>query len=377
MSDELRIGFHGFGFIGKVHAFGYRTLPFFYPTLPGARFVAVCTSSRESAERAKMSFGFERATVDFREITEAPDIDVVHIATPNRLHRDALLSALAAGKHIYCEKPLVASMAEAREVAAGLESYRGTAQMVFQNRFFPATMRAKQLVREGFLGDLLSFRAAYLHSGSADPEAPLKWKLSKSEAGGGVLFDLGSHVLDLLRHLAGEFAEVDCRTKVAFAERPSADGKRRMRVEAEDLALVTVRAAAGALGTVEATKIATGALDELRFELHGTRGAMRFNSMRPNWLETYSLEDPEGLTGGDRGWKAVDTAAHFPAPAANFPGPKFSLDWLRAHTACLANFVEAIAAGRPAEPSLAVGIRIQEIMDACYRSADQRRPVTV
>ena len=369
MSEELRVGFHGFGFIGKVHAYGYRTLPFYYPDLPRARFVSVCTSSGKTAREAKERFGFERATTDFRQVTEAADVDVVHIATPNRLHRDALLSALAAGKHVYCEKPLVASAREAREVEAALEGYKGTAQMVLQNRFFPATMRAHRLVGEGFLGELLSFRAAYLHAGSADPKAPLKWKLSKSEAGGGVLFDLGTHIIDLVRHLAGEFIEVDCRTKIAFSERPALDGGGKLPVEAEDLALITVRTAGGALGTVEATKIATGTLDELRFELHGTRGAMRFNSMRPSWLEVYSVGDP--------GWKALQTAHAYPPPAAKFPGPKFALGWERTHVACLANFVGAVGEGRAAEPSLKVGVRLQEIMDACYRSAEEKRPVEV
>ena len=370
MPEELRVGFVGFGFIVKVHAFACRAMPFYYPHLPRARFVALCTSRRESAEAAAKLFDFPRATTDFREVTEADDVDVVHIATPNRYHKDALLSAMAAGKHIYCEKPLVASLEEAREVESALSAYRGIAQMVLQNRFFPATLKARELVEEGFLGRILSFRGAYLHSGSADPEAPLKWKLSRREAGGGVLFDLGSHLIDLSMHLAGDFAEVDCRTAVAFSERPALDGSGRVPVDAEDLALVVARTAGGALGTLEASKIATGALDELRLEIHGTRGAMRFNSMRPNWLEVYDAKRGEG-------WTALDTVNRFPPPAAPLPGPKFSIGWIRSHCACLANFVQAIATGQPAEPSLAVGVRLHEVMDACYRSADRLQPVQV
>jgi levoglucosan dehydrogenase len=370
MADELRVGFLGFGFIGKVHAYGYRTFPFYYPNLPGARFVAVCTSRDESARAAKDAFGFDRATTDFREVTEADDVDVVHIATPNRDHKDALLSAMAAGKHIYCEKPLVASAAEAAEIEAALAGYAGTAQMVLQNRFFPATRRAKELAGSGFLGDVLAFRAAYLHAGSANPDAPLKWKLSKDAAGGGVLFDLGAHIIDLTTHLVGDFAEVDCRTKVAFADRPALDGSGRVPVEAEDHAVVTARTARGALGTVEATKIATGSLDEVRFEIHGTRGAMRFNGMRPNWLEVYSVDDAD-----EGGWRSLDTANQFPPPAPTFPGPKFSVGWIRSHVACLANFIDAVVSGAPAEPSLARGIQLQRVMDACYRS-DREGKVT-
>ena len=367
----LRVGFLGFGFIGKVHAFAYRTLPFYYPKLPRGRFVGVCTSSARTSREAQSSFGFERATSEFREITEADDVDVVHIATPNHLHKEALLSAMAAGKHIYCEKPLVTSMDEANEIGDALAGYKGTSQMVLQNRFSPAAIKARELVEAGFLGDVLSFRAAYLHSGSANPASPLKWKLSRKEAGGGVLFDLGSHIIDVVRRLTGEFAEVQCHTKIAFTERPALNGDGMVAVEAEDLALISVRTVGGALGTIEATKIATGTLDELRYEIHGTSGALRFNSMTPSWLETYRVGE------GDAGWKAIDTATAYPPPAASFPGPKFALGWIRTHVACLANFIHAIEDGRAAEPDLSVGIRLQEIMDACYRSAESGVSVAV
>jgi predicted dehydrogenase len=369
MGKALRVGFVGFGFIGKVHAYAHLTMPLFYdPSSVATVLAAVCTSRPETARAAQERFGFERATDDFRAVTESPDIDVVHITSPNLFHRDHLLSALAAGKHIYCEKPLTVTLAEAREVERALGSYRGTHQMCLQNRFFPATLRAKQLIDEGFLGQLLGFRAAYLHSGSADPQAPLRWKLDRS-MGGGVLLDLGPHVIDLVRLLAGEFAEVLAATSIAYPERPSpAEPQRTVAVEAEDSALLLVRTRSGALGSIEASKVATGTEDELRLELHGSLGALRFNSMQPNYLEAYSRADPEEPLGGTRGWKAVATVARYPKPA-DFPGPKFATGWLRSHVACLANFLAAVAAGRKAEPGIEVGVRLQEIMDAARRSA--------
>ena len=376
MDRPLRVGFVGFGFIGKVHAYCHINMPLFYDPPPmRTALTAVCTSRPETAERAKERFGFNVATDDYRAITEGPDIDIVHIASPNVFHRDHLLSAMAAGKHIYCEKPLVASLNEAREVEAALASYRGTHQMCLQNRFFPATMRAKQLVDEGFLGQLLSFRASYLHSGSADPNAPLKWKLDRA-MGGGVLLDLGSHVIDLVRHLCGEFQEVLMDSAIAYPERPStSDPNRKVAVEAEDLAVLLVRTASGALGTIEASKIATGTEDELRIEIHGSDGALRFNSMQPNYLEVYERTRPEEPIGGSRGWTAVATVQRYPEPAA-FPGPKFSIGWIRSHLACLHNFLSALASGTKAEPGLEVGVRLQEIMAATQRSREARNWVS-
>jgi len=210
------VGIIGFGFMGRTHAYGHVNLPLFYDPAPcRTRLVGVATSRRETAEAAKEALGFEVATTDWRALIDRPDIQIIHVCTPNKYHKEQVLAALAGGKHVYCA--------------------RVTHQMVLHNRFFPATMRAKAMVEAGFLGDVLSLRAAYLHSGSVDPNAPLKWKLDADLAGGGVLLDLGSHVLDLVQHLVGPVSVLDCRTQIAYPERPVLDDPTRLaRVTAED-----------------------------------------------------------------------------------------------------------------------------------------------
>lgn len=372
------VGILGFGFIGKVHAYGHLNIPLFYDPPPCAtRISHVCTSRIETAERGRAQIGADVATTDFRAVTENPDIDIVHICTPNHLHKDALLSAMAHNKHIYCDKPIVAELDEVPPIQAALEQYTGVAQMTFQNRFFPATMRAWQLVEEGFLGDLLQFRACYLHAGSADPNAPLKWKLA-AEAGGGVIADLASHVFDLLHPLVGDYASLMAATQIAYPERPSAeDPEKRVKVEAEDNVMMLVRTKSGALGTIEATKLATGSEDELRFELHGSKGAIRFNLMAPHRLEVYDATAAGSPIGGHRGWTRIDTGQRYPAPGGKFPSPKASIGWMRAHMACLANFLYCVAANQPAEPGLEQGIYIQKLIDAAKRSARENAWVAI
>jgi predicted dehydrogenase len=266
----------------------------------------------------------------------------------------------------------VATAAEAAEVAAALPAYRGTGQMTLQNRFFPATQRAKQLIDDGFLGKILGFRAAYLHAGSADPAAPLKWKLSAAR-GGGVIADLGSHVLDLVQHLLGDYAALSALTQIAFADRPSAtDPKQRVPVDAEDCVLMLARMQSGAVGTLEASKLATGAEDEMRVEIHGSQGALRFNGMDAHHLEAFDARPADQPLGGLRGWTRIDTGQRYAAPASGFPGPKLGIGWLRSHAACLANFLQAVAEGRPGNPGLDQGIKIQRLMDAAQRSAKSR-----
>ncbi len=372
------VGIIGFGFIGKVHAYGYINIPLFYDPPPlRTKLIGVCTSHRETAEKAKEVAGFEFATTDFREIIDRDDIDIVNICTPNRFHREELLAAIESGKHIYCDKPLAFNSTEADEIAERLDGYDRVHQMTLQNRFFPATMRAKQLVDEGLLGEPISFRAVYLHSGSVDRDKPLSWKLDKHIGGGGVLYDLGPHVLDLIFHLIGEPREVFAENKILFGERPASDApSKKVKVEAEDLSVLVLKMKNGALGTVECSKIATGINDELRFEIHGTRGGIRFNLMEPNWLEIYDATQPDSPIGGRCGFTKLETVQRYPKPVS-FPGPKFSIGWIRSHMACLCNFLSAIADGRSAEPSLFVGAKLQKYMDRMYKSALERKWVDV
>ncbi len=368
----LNVGIIGFGFIGKVHTYSYLNMPLYYDPPPvRTRLLGVCTAHQETADKAAEQVGFEFATTDFRELIAHPDIDVVNICTPNRQHKEQLLCAIENNKHIYCDKPLTASAEEAREVLAAMKNYTGTHQVTFDTRFFPATLKAKELADAGLLGDVLTFRAEYLHAGSANPDAPFKWRFSKSAAGGGALYDLGSHVIDLVRHLVGGFTELTCTTKVAFADRPSTHGtQERMPVDVDDAAFLLVKTNSGALGSIEASKLATGTEDELRFEIHGTNGALRFNLMDPNWLGVYDRAE------ADAGWKNIATVQRYPN-SHGFMTPKASIGWVRAHVACLHNFLAAIAEHRPAQPGIETAVEIQEIMDAAYRAAEGKTWVKV
>jgi predicted dehydrogenase len=372
------VGILGFGFIGKVHAFGYLTLPLFYDPLPlQTRITHVVTGRAQTAEKARQMIGAQVATTDYRAVTENPEVDIVHICTPNHLHQDALLSAMAGQKHIYCDKPLVATLDEAQEIGRALAAYRGTSQMTFQYRFYPSTMRAKQLIDAGVLGRILGFRVCYLHSGSASPAAPAKWKLT-AEAGGGVIADLASHVLDLVDWLIGPFASIMATTQIAYPDRPSAeDPSRRIAVDAEDSVMLLARMASGAQGTLEATKLATGSEDELRLEICGAQGSLRFNGMDPHHLELYDATASDQPQGGLRGWNRIQCGQRYPAPAASFPSPKAPIGWTRSHVACLAAFLEAVAAGRSAEPDLRRGIHVQQLMERVRESARDQRWVTV
>ncbi len=368
-----KVGMLGFGFIGKVHAYGHLNIPLYYEQQAfRSQISKVCTSKAETANKAAELLGSAQAVSDFREITEDPEIDIVDICTPNNLHCEALLSAIQQQKHIYCDKPLTATWDEAQQIKEALKNYRGISQMTLQNRFFPVTMRAKQLIEEGRIGEPLEFRAAYLHSGSADPTAPLKWKLSGA-AGGGVVADLGSHILDLMQHLLGDFQELCADTHIAYPERPSADNPKQMlKVDAEDNMQVTLRLANGALGQISASKIATGTEDEVSFEIYGSKGAIKMLPMEWHRLHFYDAAANAKPLGGLRGWTAIDCGQRYDKPAG-FPTPKASIGWMRGHMHCLYTFLNSVHTGCAAGPTLEQGVYIQYLIEKVKESASKRQ----
>lgn len=374
---ELGVGCVGYGFIGKVHTYAYKNISFYYDPPPARiRLVGVCTAHKETAEKG-LADGYELATTDFEELLRRPDIDIINVCTPNSLHKDQVIAAAEAGKHIYCDKPLARNLAEAREMAEAVKKAGTFCGMALQYRHIPAVLRAKQLVDEGLIGEPFSIRGAYLHSGYVDPDRAISWRMRRSESGAGALFDLGSHVLDLMRFLCGEFASVSADTEIFTRERPAAPGSaERAVVDVDDLAVMRLRMKNGMLGTCEASRVATGSNDELRVELHGREGAILFNHQDPNWLYVYDRRRAGGPYGGDGGFTRIEAVMRYPAPA-KLPGPKFSPGWFRFHVACLEAFVESVVEGKEPMPSIADGLAVQEVMEAALISVREGREVSL
>lgn len=369
-TPELGVGMVGYGFIGKVHTFAHRSLQLFYDPLPArTRLVGVCTATEESGQKAREQAGYEFATTDYRNLLDRDDIHIIHCCTPNDAHHALLKDALRANKHIYCDKPLTRTLAEAEEIAALARQTRAVHRMTFNYRFVPATLRAKELVDEGFLGTVYQFRAAYLHAGYVDPNRPISWRLQNNKSGGGALMDLGVHIFDLMRHLLGDFASVNAQLKTFLDRRPDPRrGGSLAPVDVDDVALVQARTASGAIGSIEATRLATGTQDELRFEIHGSRGALAFNLMEPNWLTVYDNTRPEAPLGGTRGPQRIECVTRYPKPYA-FGATKNAIGWPQFHIHCLYDFIASVARGELGSPSFEDGLAAQRFVDACQRSA--------
>ena len=225
------------------------------------------------------------------------------------------------------------------------------------------------MVEDGFLGEVTSFRAVYLHSGYTDPNRPISWRMQREKSGSGALGDLGSHVIDLIRYLAGDFSKVQANLRTLVKQRPTHTGSTEMvPVTVDDVAVMQVELPNGALGTIEASRIATGTLDDLRLEIHGMRGAISFDLMNPNWLMAYDDTRPGGDYGGERGWQRIECVQNYPKPAS-LPGGRSPVGWSRFHIASIYSFVSNVVNTRPGEPSFDDGLAVQRVIDAASVSS--------
>lgn len=373
----IRIGLIGYGAIGRVHMMGYRAIPLIYGLPADAvQVVGVATSRGETAAAAAREIGCELYSADYRDLLTQPDIDMIDCCTPNGSHHEIIVAAAAAGKHIYCEKPLSLTVAEGEAMVESVERAGIKHQMTFNFRFIPAIARAKQLIEAGFVGNIFSFRGRFYRPSYIDPHKPMSWKLRRETSGGGALYDLGSHVLDLLYYLLGDFGSVQAMLETLIPERPIAAGSsEREAVTVDDLALLHLRMASGAVGTVDISRMGTGTTIDLQIEIYGDKGAIRFRADDPSWLEVYDVRDEGKPLGGMRGFRKIETVQHYEdALAPDWTQP---LGFDRTHTECQYRFLRAIWDDQPASPSLAEGLKIQAVMAAAQQSDAESRWVDV
>ena len=373
----LKIGILGFGSMGRTHTFVINNLPFFYPDLGfDVEVAGVCTTTIEKSKHVCDTYGIKIATVNEDDLIYSPDIDIIDVCTPNIFHFDTLIKALDAGKHIYCEKPLCITYEQSRIVAEKAREKNVTCGVVFHNRHMAPLTRAKQLVDEGRIGRILSFHAAYYHSSCADPAKKAGWKQNKDICGGGVLFDLGSHVLDTVTYLCGDIESVMGMEQIAYPTRLGMNGE-TWKTNADEAFYMLCRLPEGGCGTVVASKVHTGTNDDLSIEIYGERGALKYSLMDPNWLYFYDNTTPDAPIGGERGFTRIECVGRYEAPGGVFPSPKAPAGWLRAHSTSYMKFLSAVDRGKKFSPDFDQGARVQRIMEAAYRSAELGRFVDV
>ncbi|MCX4420017.1 Gfo/Idh/MocA family protein [Streptomyces mirabilis] len=387
----LGVGMVGYAFMGAAHSQGWRTVGRVFDLPRSPVLAAVCGRDASAVRAMADQHGWAADETDWRALIARDDVDLVDICTPGDSHAEIALAALAAGKHVLCEKPLANTVEEAEAMTEAAEAAfaRGQVSMVgFNYRRLPATSLARKMVAEGRLGALRHVRVTYLQDWLVDPQFPLTWRLRKELAGSGALGDLGAHIVDLAQYLAGEpVVGVSALTETFVRERPlpggvssgltavSATNPRAGgvgTVTVDDAALFTGRFASGALASFEASRFATGRKNSLRIELNGERGSLAFDLERLNELSYHDHTEP-GTHAGFR--RILVTEPDHPYLEAWWP-PGHGLGYEHTFTHQARDLVRAIAAGRRPEPSFADGLRVQRVLAAVEESAEKNSVYT-
>lgn len=362
----MKIGLLGFGSMGKTHLYCVNNLKYFFENAPFVEIVSVCTRNIENAKKASEQHGIPSYTNNEDDVINDKSIDAIDICTPNIYHYETAKKAILAGKHVYCEKPLAVTYEQAKELSRLAKVHRVKCHMVFNNRFLSPILKAKELIDRGELGRILSFSCEYHHSSALDVNKT-GWKQDRSICGGGVLFDLGSHAVDLIYHLCGKFKTVYGKGQIAFPKRKGVNG-RNWRTNADEAFYMLATLKNGAVGNITVSKITTGSNDDLTLEIHGEQGSIRFDLMNPNFLEFYSCKANDGLYGGEKGYTKIECVNRYPSPGGIFPGIKAPIGWLRGHLGNYYSFVDCVVNHKAPYISFEDGAYVQLVLEKAYAS---------
>jgi predicted dehydrogenase len=391
-SRTVNVCLIGQKFMGRAHSNAYLKAPKFFD-LPAVPIMhTVVARNRPELEEFKTRWGWANASVDWQQAVRDPEIDLVDVTTPNNKHRDMVLAALEAGKHVACEKPLAATLADARIMRDAAKKSRKSKTFVWYTyRRVPAVALAQQLVKEGRIGRIYHIRAYYLQDW-AGPGVPLVWRFSKEQAGSGSHGDLGAHIIDMARFITGEeITEVIGAAQDTFIKErvlvteeakggisggATAAGGRKGKVNVDDHTTFLARMKGGAIATFEATRFATGYHNKNGLEIHGEKGALRFNFEEMPYLDFFDRSIDTKL----QGWTRI--------PVSRAPEHPYAQGWWPTahHQGYEHTFVNMVAdicrvlGGEPpvvSIPDFEDAYKTQEVLEAAVISAKQQRPVKI
>lgn len=382
---DIRIGLIGTGGMGRAHAMAFKNVPLVFGNQPGRPVLEIVADiDGHTVAKWANEFGFARWTTNWQEVVEDPRVDVVDITTPNALHAQMAIAAAEAGKHIYCEKPLATTSADAARIVAAVERTGAISIVGFNYLKNPAQAFAKQLVQAGDLGDITLFRGTFDQDFLANPDVPFSWRLDRSLAGAGALGDLGSHTIAFALFFVGDIVEVCGLSATTIKERvlpgrgsgyaaTAQSGAEKRTVENEDIMEFVVRFGNGAVGTIGTSRVGLGRKLGLTYEIHGTKGSLYYTQERMNEIQLYRDTDPER----EKGYKTVYIGPEHPGYKAFFGLAGIGLGYNDQKIIEARDLITAIALGQPAHPDVRFAYKVNKVIDAVDLSCQEHRWVQV
>lgn len=368
MKKEINIGIVGTQFMGKAHSNAYLKVPHFFdlPVIPVLHTACGCNS--EQMKRFVSQFNWKQGETSWEKLIANKEIDVIDICAPNDLHMPIALAAAKAGKHIICEKPIARNFNEARAMYAAVKDAGVIDMMIFNYRYVPAIALAKQLIDDGKIGRIRHFNAVYYQDWLIDPNLPLAWRHDVKASGSGAHGDMNAHLVDLGRYLVGEFEAVSAIQETFIKERPFSSGKGLGNVTTDDATSFLAKFQNGAMGSFQATRLATGKKNFLRLEIFGSEGGLTFNLERMNELEYFSCHDDQKCQGYRN---ILVTESSQPYINAWWP-PGHIIGWEHTFIHQIKELLEGIAQKKAVIPNFYDGLKCQQVLDTVNASIHTR-----
>jgi predicted dehydrogenase len=368
----LGIGLVGTGYMGKAHAVALQAVGAVFNTKLRPVCELICSTTSSGAAQKRVEFGFSRSTSDWRELIEDRRVEAIVIASPQSTHRAIALAALAAGKPVFCEKPLGASLEDARAMAAAAAA-SGVSNMVgFNYVRTPATQLAREIISSGEIGTVVHVRAEHNEDFLADPEAPVSWRTR--DASSGTLGDLSPHIINAVLRLIGPIERLIADVQTVHETRPEPNEmKGRARVGNDDQANLLCRFRNGAMGSISVSRIASGRKMGYAYEITGTKGAIRFDQEDQNSLWLYDCAARRGRDGFAR----LLTGPNHPDYRSFCLGAGHGTGYGDQIIIEARDFLEAIETGVAIFPTFQDGLEVSRVVAAAFRSNDVRGWVNI
>lgn len=373
MKKPLNIGLIGTGFMGRTHSNAYRKVGNFFDLKHQPVLKAVCARSADKVKAFADQWGYESTETDWRKIIERKDIDVVDICTPNNSHAEMAIAAAQAGKMILCEKPLAMDGPEGLKMVQAVEKAKVPNMVWYNYRRVPAVTLAKQLIDEGKLGKIFHYRAKFLQDWTISPELPQGgaglWRLDVAAAGSGVSGDLLAHCIDTALWLNGNLDTVNAMTETFIKERKHTLTGKVEKVGIDDACTFMGRFKNGSLATFESTRYARGHKALYTFEINGEHASIFWDLHDLHRLQYFEHRDPGIL----RGWRSIHVSDGDHPYMKNWWVPGLQIGYEHTFVHQVADFCEAVASGKPAQPDFRNAYQTQLVLDAVLKSAKDQK----
>ena len=376
--ERLRVGVLGMGFMGGTHTQAWQRVKATFNLPIDIEMKALFDMSESSLALNGARYEFERTTQDWREVCEADDIDVVSICTPNFAHLEAAELALSTGKHVWCEKPMATSIADAEAMVALAEA--GKAQglktiLGYNYMKSPTLLAIKKLIEDGVIGDIVHFNGVYTEDFMCDMDMPHSWRLTKAGGGKGALGDMGSHQVSMAIWLCGPIREVASRLQTVHHQRPDMNTGEMKQVETDDQFSAIGTFHSGALFTLHTSWLGQGHKMQLGFDVAGTKGAIRFDQERMGEFQLFEQKDSSDMA--SNGFKTVLIGPYHP-PFGNFcPAPGHHVGFNEMKIIEAGEFCRAILEGNEAYPNFDDGLVFEKALQAIQDASEARAWVTL